>query len=144
MGQGMTIGRPRKYTDPETFARNAEAYFDQVAESGKMPTLAGLSLHMGFTDKQTFGDYAEYGEEYSLTVKRARLRIEDDRNQRLAKSDFSPGIIFDLKNNHGWKDKTETELSGPDGGPVQTAAKLDLSGLTTEQLQALASVRISD
>lgn len=106
----MAGGRPRLYNDHAAFAEKADAYFDSLGD-GRMPTLAGLCLFMGFADKQTFGGYAEYGEEFSLTVKRAKLRIEDDRNQRLAKADFSPGIIFDLKNNHGWKDKTESDLN---------------------------------
>ena len=106
----MAAGRPRLYDSHAEFDRKANAYFDSL-EDGKMPTLAGLCLFMGFADKQTFGDYAVYGEDFSLTVKRAKLRIEDDRNQRLAKADFSPGIIFDLKNNHGWKDKTESDLN---------------------------------
>lgn len=106
----MAGGRPRLYDSHAEFAKQADAYFDSLSD-GKMPTLAGLCLFMGFDDKESFSHYATYGEEFSRTVKRAKLRIEDDRNQRLAKADFSPGIIFDLKNNHGWKDKTESDLN---------------------------------
>lgn len=35
-----------------------------------------------------------------------------------------------------------TELTGPDGGPVQTATSIDVSGLTNEQLRALASIAV--
>lgn len=52
--------------------------------------------------------------------------------------------IFWLKNRQRekWRDKHETELTGKDGGPIQTESKLDVSGLTDEQLRALASIRI--
>ncbi len=113
MAEGL--GRPRLYPDAKEFSDKAEAYFKSLDGSGLMPTLSGICLFMGFADKQSFSNYASYGEEFSLTVNKARLRIEEDRNQRLAKADFSPGIIFDLKNNHGWKDRTETEISDPEG-----------------------------
>ncbi len=41
-------------------------------------------------------------------------------------------------------DKLQTEVSGPDGKPIQTEAKLDLSGLTNEQLRALSSIKVSE
>lgn len=104
-------GRPRLYKNEQSFDDKTEAYFAECEVKDKMPTLSGLCYFMGFEDKESFSHYDSYGGGYSRTVKRARLRIEDDRNQRLVKSDFSPGIIFDLKNNHGWKDKTEQELT---------------------------------
>lgn len=79
-----------------------------------MPTLAGLSLHLGFDDRESFSHYDSYGGDFSRTVKRAKLLIEDDRNQRLA-SPACTGVIFDLKNNHGWTDKSVTELTDPQG-----------------------------
>jgi hypothetical protein len=125
----MPGGRPRLYEDAEAFSAAVESYFDKIKLDDKlMPTMAGLCYHLGFEDKDSFSHYDSYGGEFSRTVKRARLRIEDDRNQRLAKSEFSPGIIFDLKNNYGWKDKTESEITGADGGPLQTVTKVVLTG----------------
>jgi len=37
---------------------------------------------------------------------------------------------------------TATEISGPGGGPVQTESKLDVSGLSNDQLRALASIPV--
>lgn len=90
----------------------------EVETKGKMPTLAGLCLHLGFYDKDSFTHYATYGEDFSRTVKAAKMRIEDDRHQRLA-NPACTGIIFDLKANHGWQDKQTLEHTGADGGPVQ-------------------------
>ena len=107
----MAGGRPRLYDDAAAFAAATDDYFATVEANGKMPTLSGLCLHLGFEDRESFGRYADYSEDFSRTIKKARLIIEDDRNQRLAQPACT-GVIFDLKNNHGWKDKTETELSG--------------------------------
>lgn len=38
-------------------------------------------------------------------------------------------------------DKQTTELTGPDGGPIQSATTLDMSGLSDEQLKVLASIQ---
>jgi len=104
-------GRPRAYKTPKEFETKAGEYFDQLTAS-QHPTLAGLCLFMGFCDKQSFSNYAEYGHEFSLTVKKVQLRMEADRHNRLVGKDtFTPGIIFDLKNNHGWVDKQEVEVT---------------------------------
>ena len=105
-------GRPRMYPEHAPFDDKVEEYFE--SEEGKtFPTLTGISLYLGFSDKQTFSDYADYGEDFSLTVNKARMRIEHNRHKLLiAKDTFTPGIIFDLENNHGWKDRQELEHSG--------------------------------
>lgn len=38
------------------------------------------------------------------------------------------------------KPKQTVEASGPDGGPIQTEGTIDTSGLSTEQLRAVASI----
>lgn len=105
-------GRPRRYPSHEAFAAKVEEYF--ASEEGKeFPTLSGLCLFMGFCDKQSFSNYETYGEEFSLTVNKTRLRIETHRHKMLIdRGSFTPGIIFDLKNNHGWKDQQQLEHSG--------------------------------
>lgn len=109
---GNEGGRPRLYTDPVVFAAKVEEYFDTVKEAGTTPSIVGISLHMGFTDKSTFAFYANYGFEFSKTVEKARMRLEQDRIERLNdKARFTPGTIFDLKNNYGWVDKQEIAMT---------------------------------
>lgn len=129
------------YDSHEAFDAKTQEYFAEVEAKWKMPTLTGLCLHLGFSDKESFGRYAEYGDDFCRTVKMARLRIEEDRHQRLA-NPACTGTIFDLKVNWGWQDKQTLEHTGADGGPVQTETKLDVTGLTDEQLRALSSIRV--
>lgn len=131
------------YQDEKAFTDAVEAYFALCADEGKRPTLSGLSYELGFDDRETFSNYAGYGDGFSRTVKRAKLRIGDWLEQRLTNKDtFTPGIIFDLKNNHGWKDATQSEVSGPNGGPVQQSHSLDTENLTDDQLRVLASIKV--
>ena len=104
---GNKGGRPRLFQSPEAFEEKANAYFAQIT-SEERPTLAGLCLFMGFCDKESFSNYAAYGDEFHRTIKRTQLRIEADRHNRLiGKDTFTAGVIFDLKNNHGWVDRQE-------------------------------------
>lgn len=52
--------------------------------------------------------------------------------------------IFWLKNRKRdeWRDIKASEVSGPNGGPIQTEGAVDLSGLTLEQKRALASIKL--
>lgn len=131
-------GRPRLYPDSEPFTAKVEEYFDAQVRLSKPPTMAGLCLFLGFDDRDSFSRYETYGDGFSRTVKRARLRIEADRNERLLdRADFTAGVIFDLKNNHGWKDRSAHEHSGPNGAPIQT---LDLTGVSDDDLDRLEAI----
>ena len=132
-GNKSNAGAPPKFDSVEALSVKADKYFDwikgeqetSVNASGEVqvvwkrhpepPTITGLILFLGFESRQSFYDYVEKAE-FSYTLKRYRLMIECKYEQNLHGT--SPtGSIFALKN-MGWKDKTETELSGKDGGPV--------------------------
>ena len=134
-------GRPRLYQSHDEFADKVESYFDEVEANGKKPTLAGLCYFMGFDDKESFTHYSTYGVEFSRTVKRVKMRMEDDRQQSLLSKDkFTPGIALDLQNNHGWRNKTDHELTGADGGPMVTQTRLKLDGLSDEELVTMGAL----
>lgn len=50
--------------------------------------------------------------------------------------------IFWLKNRRKdqWRDKQDMELTGKDGGPIETSSKPDLSKLSVEELKQLAEL----
>lgn len=122
----MTTGRPRKYNDPKLFESRVDAYFDEIQVTGKPPTLAGLCLSLGFCDREALSEYAKYGEAFSRTVKKAKLRIEQDRAERVASKDtFTPGVIFDLKVNHGWQDKEQVNLNHSGETTVKVVTGVD-------------------
>jgi len=117
-------GRPPLFTSPEDFQRVADDYFASCVD-GKIPTVNGLSLALGMT-RETLLRYAEK-DGFSDTVKLIRARLEDSWEQRLA-SGNAAGTIFWLKN-QGWSDKTETALTGANGGPIETVTRFKLADL---------------
>jgi hypothetical protein len=58
---------------------------------------------------ETLRDYGTK-DEFSATVKRAKQKIEISLEQRLAGNNVT-GSIFNLKNNFGWKDKSEVDAT---------------------------------
>jgi hypothetical protein len=123
------VGRPLKYETPDDLDKDIQDYFETDAYidvgDARMfaPTVEGLAYHLGMT-RQTLLNYEEK-EQFFDTIKRAKQRIGIALEQRLYGNNVT-GIIFNLKNNFGWKDKTETEHSGTVG----------LSDMTEEQINA--------
>jgi len=124
-------GRPPLYDDPLVMEAKIDQYFDDL-EKGKPPTVAGLCYFLGFSDRGALSEY-EKREGFSRTVKSARLRIEVDRSERLISSGTpTAGIIFDLTNNHNWKNPQHMKMSqDEDGGPQEVIVS------ATDRLKAL-------
>ena len=128
----MTAGRPLKYKTTEDLEKHIQDYFDKCVpefvkdENGKAltdskghpvinfnpPTLTGLALHLGFESRQSVYDYENRKDEFSYTIKRARLLCEHWTEKALLSGNVAPAAgIFVLKN-YGWKDEKALEVSG--------------------------------
>jgi hypothetical protein len=79
-------------------------------ERFKPYTVTGMALHLGFCSRQSLIDY-EGKDEYFDTIKKAKARIEQFNEEMLYKDGQVTGIIFNLKNNFDWKDKTEVDAT---------------------------------
>lgn len=90
-------------TDDELKAA-IDNYFAETKAKEENPTVTGLALHLGFESRQSFYDYEKY-QDHSYTIKRARLMIECQYEQKLHNAACT-GAIFALKN-FGWEDKRE-------------------------------------
>lgn len=71
-------------------------------------TINGLALFLD-TTRETLNQY-EDKPEFTDTIKRAKTKIENQLELSLYGNNVT-GIIFNLKNNYGWKDKTETDIT---------------------------------
>lgn len=92
-------------------------------------TVTGLALALD-TSRETLVNYEEKAE-YFDTIKRAKEKIQNYLELNL-NSTSPTGTIFNLKNNYGWKDKTESEITNPDG------SLNPMNALTAEELRKLA------
>ena len=121
-------GRPKLYTSVDEVASIIEEYFDycdnriQQVYSAKADgvievmnpapyTMSGLALALDM-DRKSLLNYSKQ-EEFFPTIKKAREKVEADIEERMNdKQTFTPGLIFNAKNNFGWVDQTKVEHSG--------------------------------
>lgn len=120
------MARPAMFKDPEALKSKIDEYFKtgvkvktvlvgkppkQYPVDIEVPTISGLCYFIGFESRQSFYAY-EAKEEFSYTIKRARLFIEQHYEEMLQTGN-TIGAIFALKN-FDWKDKQEVNqnLSG--------------------------------
>lgn len=121
MGQGQGGGRPRKFETAMQIEALADAYFLE-AEAKKRPfTITGLAIALG-TSRSALIDY-EGGkhdtetERFSEGNKWQKLRVENYAEEQLYLSPKTAEPIFHLMN-MGWKNRTQKDLNGPDGGSI--------------------------
>jgi len=131
----MPAGRPPLYETPEEMQRIIDLYYLAVSQSESVaeeieilseedkatiksiedvvPSVSGLAYILDMST-ESFRRYGTEGynkdSEFCATVKRAKQRVEMSLEQRLAGNAVT-GSIFSLKNNFGWKDKTETDIT---------------------------------
>lgn len=102
------IGKPLLFEDKEKLQRDIDAYFKECDEKKVPYTISGLAYALG-TTRRTLLDYQEK-DNYSHTIKKAKSKIEAYNEVMLYNKEVpTTGVIFNLKNNYGWKDKQEIE-----------------------------------
>lgn len=141
------MGRDALYTDPLVMEAKIDQYFDECETKDKTPTVPGLCFFLGFNSRQSFLDYekrvVDDEKPFSCTIKRARLRIEMDRAERLVSSGTpTAGLIFDMVNNHGYKNPAHLKHSqDEDGKPVETETTVKADDSINRLLESLHSLK---
>lgn len=115
------IGRPPKFTSPAEFLAVADAYFAKQDALERPYTVNGLALALGMC-RQSLLNYGQ-NPDFLDAVKEVRAKLEDHWESRLGGPNAA-GTIFWLKN-QGWSDRTEQQISGPNGGPVETVQRIE-------------------
>lgn len=110
-GQPLAFKSVKELDDKvEEFFTSEDAFIINFKDGEEIrifaPTMAGLALYLG-VDRRTVVNYS-HKEEYFPTIRKARARIESHLEKKLYGNNVT-GLIFNLKNNFNWKDKTEVE-----------------------------------
>lgn len=116
----MPAGRPKKWKSVEEMQEAIDAYFASCEANERPPTVTGLTLALDFADRSSLIDY-QNDDEFSHTIKRAKLRVQETIESGMLKGYNAAGAIFNLKNNYGWKDKTEIDQTTKHEGMVEIA-----------------------
>lgn len=144
-------GRPMKYSSAKKLLEAVEDYFDSISyttvlkdghgqpilsDSGREfrklvyvtpPGKSAMCLHIGI-DESTWDNYAdaEKNPELAPVTRWAKMRMEAYLEEQLNTRDRTQGIIFNLENNYGWKNRREVDLKGSVDGKVH-AEVLEMS-----------------
>ena len=100
-------GRPLKFKTVKALQGAIDKYFADCEETGEPLTVTGLALALS-TTRDVLMDY-QGKDEYSNTVKMAKLKIENAYEKRLI-GRGNGGDVFALKQ-FGWKDKIEQSIN---------------------------------
>lgn len=118
------VGRPLKFKTNKLLEEAVQDYFDycdnrmvsvyvkdlgdsiQVANPAPY-TMTGLARALGLS-RQALMEYSGR-EQFGDTIRRARQRVEEYAETMLYEGKNATGVIFNLKNNFGWVDKSEVD-----------------------------------
>lgn len=103
----MPAGRPKIYTNAEDMQRDIDAYFEICDKTDKPYTVCGLANALEM-DRRSLLNYSK-DEEFFHTIKKAKQKVQQELEENLYRLGNNSGIIFNLKNNFGWKDKLEVQ-----------------------------------
>lgn len=118
-------GRPLKFQDLTELQRKIDSYFEHCDSLQKPYLITGLALALD-CDRDTLLNYEDKDEFFGTAIKNAKLKCHSYAEDYLYTGKNVTGAIFNLKNNYGWKDKYEADVTSggetinPD--PVQAAA----------------------
>lgn len=128
VGQGVGGGRPLTFKTPEALQEKIDAYFEScwtdritqttapdgtITESNvryqdRPYTVAGLAVFLGFASRQSLCDYNAKPKFLDI-IKKAKLKIEMNVEEKLLDGKNATGAIFWLKNHADYRDKTEVD-----------------------------------
>lgn len=142
------VGRPLKYKTVKELQSVIDEYFaycdnrtksmyvkelgDNIQISDPAPyTMSGLALAIGLS-RQGLLDYSNR-DEFLDTIKTARAKVENDVETRLLDGKAPAGAIFNLKNNFGWRDKSEVDNKVSIETPILGGMSKDVSANDSDQ-----------
>jgi len=131
---GNNGGRPPEYDTVDQIIPPINEYINQhlkETEKGSgiwmlsgSPTVTGLALHLGFSDKSSLHDYKKK-QEFSHVIKRALLFIEH-KYELMLETRAVTGGIFVLKN-MGWVDETKVVQINKEAKPLTAEQQAEIN-----------------
>lgn len=109
-------GNPRRWRSAKALQAAVEAYFEECSENGRVPSVAGLALALGFMSRQALARYTdrmheENNDDYVVIITSAKTRIEEANIQLAYNKEASAGARFMLQNGFNYSEKQEIGLN---------------------------------
>jgi hypothetical protein len=94
-----------KYKTQEELQKGIDKYFKDCDKKKKPYTMTGLAISLGI-DRRTLINYGNKDLFFSQ-IKNAKAKVEEQLEESLYRLGNNSGVIFNLKNNYGWRDSFE-------------------------------------
>lgn len=133
------IKYPKTAEGLEMFKNNALAYFQYINEANErdvdqrvFPDTEGLCIYLGISRKTLASYENSRSDEWTETIELIKTAIGSAKKQLSSSFKIPPVLaIFDLANNHGYKNASEFKIETSD-----TKSKQELPTLTPEEIAA--------
>lgn len=121
----MPAGRPTKYN--KEILDKAKEYLLKYDEIGdKIPSVAGLSLYLDICRDTIYDwDGQDDKKEFSYILKQINATQHQVLINKGLSNDFNSAITKLVLGKHGYHEKQQQEISGPEGKPIQTASVIN-------------------
>lgn len=104
-------GKPLIFKSAKELQNKIDAYFKECEEKELLTTLTSLAVYLD-VDRRTLLNYKDRSDEYYRTINTAKSKIEANTERLGLQGKTNPALtIFSLKNNYGWVDKIETDIT---------------------------------
>lgn len=151
-------GRPLKFKTPARLQEKIDAYFlrcdnwkkvEKIQNGVKLSmnapypyTIEGLCVYLD-VDRKTLLNYQgerqwqdNIDSEFFHTVNKAKEKILWNLKERALMNESNAAVsIFNLKNNYGFKDQNQTEISWPEGANPFSAVEINIVDNNSEKSQ---------
>lgn len=109
-------GNPRRWRSAKALQKAVDDYFADCEERGRVPSVAGLALALGFMSRQALYRYTDRenennSDDYVTIITKAKLRIEEENIQLAYTRDASAGARFVLQNGFNYSEKQDIGLN---------------------------------
>lgn len=109
-------GNPRRWRSAKALQAAVDAYFEECSENGRVPSVAGLALALGFMSRQALARYTdrmheENNDDYVVIITSAKTWIEEANIQLAYNKEASAGARFMLQNGFNYSEKQEIGLN---------------------------------
>lgn len=126
------IGRPSIYS--EEMVAKAQGYLegfesiDPVLDNEVIPTVAGLSIHLGIS-RDTVYDWAKQKdkEDFSYIVTQILASQESSLVNNGLRGSFNPTIAKLMLTKHGYSEKIDTTVANPDGSNLDMPSDIEIA-----------------
>ena len=134
---GNPVGRPLQFSSSEEMQEKIDSFFNACIQEKEPFTVTGLCLALDL-DRSTLIDYARRPA-FTNTIKQAKMRIENFCEKELfSNKPNTTGVIFNLKHNFRWSDRSSIEVQTDTTG----LDKEKLKNLTDEELKLFQNIVI--